>query len=164
MSDAFRTGLYLDVFWELTMMDQSSGFDLQRFLHAQNESYAQALEELQDGQKRSHWMWYIFPQLQGLGRSPTAIHFGLKSAAEARAYLGHPVLGERLRAVTRTVLAHSERSLSEIFGQPDDMKFRSSMTLFAAVGHAEEGALFREAIEAFFEGKPDARTLELLED
>lgn len=146
------------------MMGQSSGFDLQRFLDAQKESYAQALTELQNGQKRSHWMWYVFPQLQGLGRSPTAIHFGLKSAAEARAYLGHPVLGERLRTATRTVLAHSGRSLSEIFGQPDDMKFRSSMTLFAAVTHADEDALFRDAIEVFCEGEPDRRTLALLND
>lgn len=146
------------------MMEQSSDFDLQRFLDAQTESYAQALDELQNGQKRSHWMWYIFPQLQGLGRSPTAIHFGLKSAAEARAYLLHPVLGERLRTATRTVLAHSGRSLPEIFGQPDDMKFRSSMTLFAAVAHADEGVLFREAIEAFCEGERDRRTLALLAD
>jgi uncharacterized protein (DUF1810 family) len=146
------------------MMNLSSDFDLQRFLEAQKQSYAHALEELQNGQKRSHWMWYIFPQLQGLGRSPTAIHFGLKSAAEARAYLGHPVLGERLRTATRTVLAHSGRSLSEIFGQPDDTKFRSSMTLFAAVAHVDEGPLFREAIEVFCEGEPDRRTLALLAD
>lgn len=146
------------------MMSQSSGFDLQRFLDAQKENYAEALKELQKGQKRSHWIWYMFPQLQGLGRSPTAIHFGLKSAAEARAYLRHPVLGERLRTATRTVLAHSGRGLLEIFGQPDDMKFRSSMTLFAAVANADEGALFREAIEAFCDGEPDRRTLALLDD
>lgn len=114
---------------------------LRRFLEAQEGSYAQALEELQDGQKRSHWMWYIFPQLEGLGRSPTARYYALKSREEVLAYRRHPVLGERLRAVTRTVLAHGGRSVSAIFGQPDDMKFRSSMTLFAAVGHAEEGAL-----------------------
>jgi uncharacterized protein (DUF1810 family) len=138
--------------------------DPERFLDAQKESYEQALDELRHGQKRSHWMWFIFPQLEGLGRSPTARHFALKSLEEARAYLAHPVLGDRLRTATRAVLEHGELNLSQIFGQPDDLKFRSSMTLFAEAAGADEGALFRRAIDLFCDGKPDPATLQLLED
>ncbi|QGG92100.1 DUF1810 family protein [Agrobacterium sp. MA01] len=144
------------------MAEDHSLVDLERFVEAQRETYAQALRELQGGLKRSHWMWFIFPQLEGLGRSPTAQRFALRSLDEARAYLAHAILGERLRTVTRAVLAHQDRSLVEIFGQPDDMKFRSSMTLFAAAADPEDTAIFREALDVFCGGEPDAITLQRL--
>ncbi|SIR02861.1 Uncharacterized protein, DUF1810 family [Rhizobium sp. RU33A] len=136
--------------------------DLECFVEAQRETHAQALRELQGGGKRSHWMWFVFPQLEGLGRSPIAQRFALRSLHEARAYLAHPILGERLRMVTRAVLAHPDRSLLEIFGQPDDMKFRSSMTLFAAAADIESAAIFREALDVFCGGEPDPITLQRL--
>ncbi|WP_377278346.1 DUF1810 domain-containing protein [Rhizobium sp. R86522] len=144
------------------MAEDYSLVDLERFVKAQRETYAQALRELQGGLKRSHWMWFIFPQLEGLGRSPTAQRFALRSLDEARAYLAHAILGERLRTVTRAVLAHQDRSLLEIFGQPDDMKFRSSMTLFAAAADPDDAAIFREALDVFCGGEPDAITLQRL--
>lgn len=144
------------------MDEDHSPVDLQRFMDAQRDTYAQALRELQGGRKRSHWMWFIFPQLEGLGRSPTAQHFALRSLHEARAYLVHPILGERLRDGTRAVLAHRDQSLLKIFGQPDDMKFRSSMTLFAAAADPDDAAIFREALDVFCGGEPDAITLERL--
>jgi uncharacterized protein (DUF1810 family) len=144
------------------MAGDHSLVDLERFVKAQRETYAQALRELQGGLKRSHWMWFIFPQLEGLGRSPTAQRFALRSLDEARAYLAHAILGERLRTVTRAVLAHQDRSLVEIFGQPDDMKFRSSMTLFAAAADPDDAAIFREALDVFCGGEPDAITLQRL--
>ncbi|AOG10784.1 DUF1810 domain-containing protein [Agrobacterium sp. RAC06] len=144
------------------MAEDHSLVDLERFVEAQRETYAQALRELQGGLKRSHWMWFIFPQLEGLGRSPTAQRFALRSLDEARAYLAHAILGERLRTVTRAVLAHQDRSLVEIFGQPDDMKFRSSMTLFAAAADPDDAAIFREALDVFCGGEPDAITLQRL--
>ncbi|MBU0736917.1 MAG: DUF1810 domain-containing protein [Alphaproteobacteria bacterium] len=144
------------------MAEDYSLVDLERFVKAQRETYAQALRELQGGLKRSHWMWFIFPQLEGLGRSPTAQRFALRSLDEARAYLAHAILGERLRTVTRALLAHQDRSLLEIFGQPDDMKFRSSMTLFAAAADPEDTAIFREALDVFCGGEPDAITLQRL--
>jgi uncharacterized protein (DUF1810 family) len=146
------------------MDDKHSSSCLDRFVDAQKDLYPQALRELQAGQKRSHWMWFIFPQLTGLGRSPTAQYFALTSLDEARAYLAHPVLGERLRAATSAVLPHSNRSLGEIFGQPDDMKFRSSMTLFAEAAEPGAGTLFRTALTVFCNGEPDRATLRLLED
>ena len=149
---------------ENLMMNGDPKLDLGRFLAAQTESYAQVLQELRSGQKRSHWMWYIFPQLEGLGNSATARHFALRSADEARAYLAHPLLGRRLVDVTEAVLAHADRSLLEIFGHPDDLKFRSSMTLFAAVALNDEGAVFRRALDVFCDGVPDAATLRLLGD
>lgn len=144
------------------MAGDHSLVDLERFVKAQRETHAQALRELQGGLKRSHWMWFIFPQLEGLGRSPTAQRFALRSLHEARAYLAHPILGERLRTVTRAVLAHPDRSLLEIFGQPDDMKFRSSMTLFAAAADPEDAAIFREALDVFCGGEPDPVTVQRL--
>ncbi|MDZ7874561.1 MAG: DUF1810 domain-containing protein [Rhizobium sp.] len=144
------------------MAEDHSLVDLERFVEAQRETYAQALRELQGGLKRSHWMWFIFPQLEGLGRSPIAQRFALRSLDEARAYLAHAILGERLRMVTRAVLAHQDRSLVEIFGQPDDMKFRSSMTLFAAAADPDDAAIFREALDVFCGGEPDPITLQRL--
>ncbi len=131
-------------------------FRLQRFVEAQEHVYAQALAELRAGQKRTHWMWFIFPQIRGLGSSPAAVRYAIGSREEALAYLGHPVLGQRLRAATAAVLRHPGRSVDEIFGYPDDLKFRSSMTLFAAVG--EPGNPFAQALQIFFGGVPDPET------
>jgi uncharacterized protein (DUF1810 family) len=105
-------------------------YKLQRFVDAQNRVYEQVCEELRNGQKESHWMWFIFPQLRGLGRSPTAIAFGISSRQEAEAYLKHPTLGPRLRECTRLVNLVEGRSITQIFGYPDDLKFRSSMSPF----------------------------------
>lgn len=137
-------------------------FDFGRFLDAQRHSYAQALQELRNGKKRSHWMWFMFPKLEGLGHSATARHFALRSADEARAYLAHPRLGERFRVATEAALAHADCNLAEIFGHPDDLKFRSCMTLFAAVVPGEDGALFRRALDVFCDGAPDTVTMRLL--
>ncbi|WP_337269237.1 DUF1810 domain-containing protein [Oryzifoliimicrobium ureilyticus] len=136
-------------------------FDLQRFKTAQEPVFETALSELRQGQKRSHWIWFIFPQLRGLGRSPTAQFYGLSSLAEASAYLEDPLLKERLDVATSAVLGHKNMSALDILGSPDDLKFRSSMTLFnEASGHANP--LFQEALEQFFDGMPDERTRELL--
>jgi uncharacterized protein (DUF1810 family) len=135
--------------------------DLARFIEAQEGVWERALHELQAGQKRSHWMWFVFPQLAGLGMSPTAQFYGISGLPEAKAYLAHPVLGPRLLACTQAVLGVQGRSLHDIFGSPDDLKFRSSMTLFDQA--VEEGeASFRAALERFCAGQPDPRTLELL--
>src|SRR4051812_12574295 len=112
-------------------MPDADHFDLERFVTAQASAFATALDELKAGRKRSHWMWFIFPQLRGLGHSPMAQFYGISSLAEARAYLAHPRLGPRLILCTETVLAVEGRSVHAIFGSPDDMKFRSSMILFA---------------------------------
>jgi uncharacterized protein (DUF1810 family) len=135
-------------------------FELERFLTAQAPVYAQALVELNSGRKRSHWMWFVFPQLAGLGHSPTARYYAIGSRAEAEAYLRHAVLGGRLRECTAAVLAVEGRTLAEIFGFPDDLKFRSCMTLFAAVD--EEPSPFTRALERYCGGQPDPRTLSLL--
>lgn len=133
-------------------------FDLDRFVTAQHPLIGAVQAELAAGRKRTHWMWFVFPQLAGLGHSAMARHYGLGSLDEARAYLAHPVLGPRLRQCTDLVLAASDRSLHDIFGAPDDLKFRSSMTLFALAG----GGAFRRAIEGPCGGRPDQRTLDLL--
>lgn len=132
-------------------------FDLQRFVTAQEDVYAQALAELRGGRKRSHWMWFVFPQIRGLGHSPMAMRYAIGSLEEATAYLRHPVLGARLRECTRAVQAVDGRSATEIFGQPDDVKFRSSMTLFAAAG--DDAAPFAAALQKYFAGHPDPATL-----
>lgn len=142
-------------------MPADDPFDLQRFVTAQARSFEAALGELKAGEKRSHWMWYVFPQLRGLGHSPTAQFYGLASLDEARAYLSHPVLGERLKRCVEAVLAVQGRSLRAIFGSPDDMKFRSSMTLFARAAPDRE-TLFRQALDRYCEGRADERTLALL--
>lgn len=136
-------------------------YDLDRFVQAQEPVIATVLAELAAGEKRSHWMWYVFPQLRGLGRSPTAQFYGIGSRGEARAFLDHPVLGPRLKRCTEAVLGIEGRSAHAIFGSPDDLKFHSSMTLFAAVAPDEE-ALFRRALDRYFDGRPDAGTLALL--
>ena len=137
-------------------------FDLSRFVTAQDDVLEDVRRELGAGLKRSHWMWFVFPQLRGLGRSPTALHYGLAGLEEARAFLAHPLLGPRLLECTALVLAHRGRSAHAIFGSPDDLKFRSSMTLFDRA--ATEGAPFAAALDAFFEGAPDPATVTLLGD
>lgn len=134
--------------------------NLKRFLEAQNPLYSRVKAELRSGQKTGHWMWFIFPQLRGLGRSPMANEYGISSREEALAYLQHPILGERLRECTRLVHSVEGRSVNEIFGYPDDLKFRSSMTLFANVSPQDQ--IFKHALEKFFEGEPDGLTLQLL--
>jgi uncharacterized protein (DUF1810 family) len=134
---------------------------LQRFVTAQDPIYADVRDELAAGRKRSHWMWFVFPQLQGLGHSATAQYYGIASRQEATAYWQHPVLGPRLRECTALVLATRGKSAHDIFGTPDDLKFRSSMTLFAAVAPAEP--LFEQALARFFSGRPDETTLALLD-
>jgi uncharacterized protein (DUF1810 family) len=137
-------------------------FDLERFTRAQDPQVTSVEAELRSGQKRSHWMWYVFPQLRGLGNSAMAQSYGIASLEEARAYLMHPVLGNRLRECTRLVVETKDRSLSEIFGSPDDMKFRSSMTLFALASE-DMGDVFHAALERFCSGRLDERTLALLQ-
>ena len=138
----------------------SDPFDLQRFVTAQAGSYPVALAELRAGMKRSHWMWWVFPQLAGLGRSETARAYGVASLAEARAYLAHPLLGPRLVEATEAMLLHPDRPAEAILGGVDALKFRSSLTLFLAAG---AGAPLGEALEAFFRGEADGETLRLLE-
>ena len=137
-------------------------FNLERFVSAQAPVFATALAELKVGRKRSHWMWFVFPQLRGLGRSPMAEFYGIGSLDEARAYLAHPVLGPRLTLCTEATLSVAGRSLHEILGSPDDLKFCSSMTLFSRAEDAEE-SVFRRALHRFCEGQADVRTLALLE-
>ncbi len=133
---------------------------LQRFVDAQAPVYAVVLQELAQGAKRSHWMWFVFPQLKALGRSATALHYGLASLDEARAYAGHAVLGPRLRQCTQCVLDGQGRSALQIFGMPDVLKFGSSMTLFErAVPHEP---VFARALDKFYAGERDAHTLALL--
>lgn len=135
-------------------------FDLQRFVTAQDPVYDDVCAELRAGAKTSHWMWFVFPQLARLGRSATAKFFGIASRAEGEAYWRHPVLGARLVACTGLVVAVQGRSAHDIFHSPDDLKFCSSMTLFEQV--APEEALFAQALDKYFGGRRDARTLELL--
>jgi uncharacterized protein (DUF1810 family) len=135
-------------------------FDLDRFVAAQAEIYGQVLAELRAGRKQSHWMWFVFPQIAGLGRSATATHYAITSLDEARAYFEHPALGARLRECTALVLDVDTRSAHDIFGSPDDRKFHSSMTLFAQAAPSEP--LFDRALEKYFDGRPDTATLALL--
>ena len=139
----------------------SDPYNLQRFVDAQETSYADALAEIEAGQKRSHWMWYVFPQFAGLGYSPTSRHYAIASLAEARAYLDHPLLGQRLLECTAALLRVQGRSARQIFGSPDDMKLRSSATLFAQAAGPE--APFARLLERFFDAEPDPRTLELID-
>ncbi|MGV0812982.1 DUF1810 domain-containing protein [Mycolicibacterium boenickei] len=138
----------------------SDPFDLQRFTEAQERVYPQVLAELRDGRKRSHWIWFIFPQLRGLGRSATAHHYGIASRQEAGAYLAHPTLGTRLRECAHLVAQIDGRSAEQIFGRPDCLKVRSSMTLFAEV--AADSADFRAVLDKFYDGTGDPLTLEML--
>jgi uncharacterized protein (DUF1810 family) len=132
-------------------------YHLQRFVDAQNPVYGKVCAELRDGRKRSHWMWFIFPQVMGLGSSPLARKFAISSLAEAAAYLQHPILGPRLIECTRLVNLIEGRPIQQIFGYPDDLKFRSSMTLFAHA--AGENQLFVDALQKYFKGEFDPTTL-----
>jgi uncharacterized protein (DUF1810 family) len=135
-------------------------FDLMRFVDAQAPVYARVIGELRDGKKRSHWMWYVFPQAAGLGFSIMSQRFAIGSKPEAVAYLEHPLLGARLTECTEAMLSHPGLSAHAILGSPDDMKFRSSMTLFEAV--SEKGSLFSRALSQFFDGERDEKTIALL--
>ena len=143
------------------MTTKADLFNLQRFVSAQEGVYSDVLAELQSGQKRTHWMWFIFPQLDGLGYSATSKHYAIKSISEAQHYLNHPVLGPRLIECAEAVLAVKGRSASAIFGSPDDMKLKSSMTLFAAV--APPQSVFVRVLDVYFSGKQDSKTLSLME-
>jgi uncharacterized protein (DUF1810 family) len=135
-------------------------FNLQRFVDAQDPVYSQVCRELSAGQKDSHWIWFIFPQLRGLGQSAMANAFGIGSRLEAEAYLAHPILGPRLRECTEMVNLVKGRSIQQIFGYPDDLKFGSSMTLFASV--APDNQIFVDALQKYCGGKPDPLTLRSL--
>ena len=138
----------------------SSRFDLDRFVQAQEPVLAQVREELRSGQKRSHWMWFVFPQLAGLGHSAMARRYAIASRAEAEAFIAHPVLGPRLLECTALVDAIEGRTVAQIFGSPDDLKFHSCMTLFAEA--APQQPAFRRTLERRFAGRPDAATIERL--
>jgi uncharacterized protein (DUF1810 family) len=159
IGEAFESGATAESLLDLgfEMSGPGDPFNLGRFEEAQAGVYARVCEELRAGEKRSHWMWFIFPQIRGLGRSPMAERFAIGSMDEAKAYLGHPVLGGRLRECTSLVNGVEGRTALEIFGFPDDLKFCSSMTLFAKAG---DGAVFRRAIEKYFGGRMDSGTLE----
>ncbi|WP_426091491.1 DUF1810 domain-containing protein [Flavobacterium sp. DSR3-2] len=138
----------------------TSNTELIRFLEAQNQVYLKALSELKKGKKDTHWMWYIFPQLKGLGSSETAHFYGIKDWNEATEYLQHPVLGQHLIEISLVVLQLEGKTASEIFGTPDDLKLRSCMTLFATIENANP--VFAKVLEKYFNSIPDERTLQLL--
>ena len=134
--------------------------ELERFVSAQADLYDSVRQELRDGRKKTHWMWFIFPQLKGLGRSATAAHFGIDGLDEARRYLRHPILGARLRDCTHLLLTGAQTDANKIFGFPDDMKLRSSLTLFLrAAENKEDADLFQAALDRFFDGDGDDLTL-----
>ena len=137
-------------------------YDLQRFIDAQNPVFEQVCAELGAGQKRGHWIWFIFPQLRGLGHSQMATRFAISSRDEAEAYLKHQVLGSRLRECTRLVMLVEGRSINQIFGYPDDLKFRSSMTLFASTTSDSENHIFKDALQKRFAGELDRLTIDRL--
>lgn len=134
--------------------------DLDRFVDAQRDTYARALAEIRAGRKQTHWMWFIFPQIAGLGSSPTSQHYAIHDRAEAGAYLTHPVLGPRLIECAEAVVALEGHSAAEVFGFPDDRKLRSSATLFAEV--SPTGSVFERLLDRHFGGKRDEKTLQLL--
>jgi uncharacterized protein (DUF1810 family) len=134
--------------------------NLTRFVDAQVTDYQQALAEIKAGRKRSHWMWYIFPQIQGLGFSSISQRYAIKDADEAAAYLQHPVLGARLLEISQALLGLASSNATSVMGSPDDLKLRSSMTLFAAVPGASP--VFQQVLDKFFAGKPDGQTLQML--
>ncbi len=139
--------------------------DLNRFVDAQADDYAQALTEINNGRKRSHWIWYIFPQLNGLGFSEMARFYGIRDIEEATAYLAHPVLGPRLIEISKALVALKTQSASQVMGSPDDLKLRSSMTLFSQVdkaGPIQGGQVFQAVLDKFFDGKPDPKTVSML--
>ena len=134
--------------------------DLKRFLDAQEDTYSDALAELKAGKKRTHWMWFIFPQVAGLGNSPMAVRYAINSRVEAQDYLGHPLLGSRLRECAEALLSVQGKTANEIMGFPDDLKLKSSMTLFAALSNADP--VFRQVLERYYQGEQDEKTLQIL--
>jgi uncharacterized protein (DUF1810 family) len=142
------------------MNNNSEKTSLARFIEAQEHDYSCALAEIKNGRKRSHWMWYIFPQIDGLGVSSAARFYAIKDIAEAKAYLAHPILGPRLIEITEAALSVEGSTAEAIFGYPDVLKFRSSATLFAQV--SEPNSVFHRVLEKFYEAKPDEATLRLL--
>jgi uncharacterized protein (DUF1810 family) len=146
----------------MTAKTMSEPHSLSRFIDAQERDYQSALAEIKAGQKRSHWMWYVFPQYDGLGFSSTSKHFSIKSLAEAAAYLDHPILGPRLRECVDALLVVTGRSAHQIFGTPDDMKLKSSTTLFTHI--SPEGSVFEQVLDGYFGGQRDLKTTELVRD
>jgi uncharacterized protein (DUF1810 family) len=141
-------------------MSANDPYDLQRFVDAQSHCFEQVCRELSEGHKQSHWMWFIFPQLKGLGHSPMANRYAISSRQEAEAYLRNPILGPRLTHCTQLVMLVEGRSIEQIFASPDDLKFRSSMTLFANT--AAENKIFKDALQKYFAGIPDQLTIDQL--
>ena len=139
-----------------------SAFDLERFVTAQEKQYPAALAEIKNGRKESHWMWFVFPQIDGLGLSSLSKKYAIKSRREAVAYLQHSVLGPRLIEITEVLLGVEGRSVQEIMGSPDYLKLKSCMTLFALVSH--EDSLFQRVLDKYFDGEPDERTVDLLDE
>jgi len=139
----------------------SDSFDLERFVRAQEADYQRALAEIRSGRKRSHWMWYVFPQVAGLGMSATSQRYAIKSLAEARAYLAHSILGARLTEIAEAVLNVQGRTAHEMFGSPDDLKLKSSATLFSLVSPAD--SVFHRIIDKYFEGRRDEKTLAVVD-
>lgn len=135
--------------------------DLKRFLEAQEDDYATALAEIKAGRKQSHWMWYIFPQIAGLGFSSTSKFYAIKDRGEAMSYLAHPVLGKRLVEISNALLGIESKTANQIFGSPDDMKLKSSMTLFGALENTD--SVFQKVLDKYFEGEKDQRTLGLID-
>ena len=142
-------------------MNERDPHNLQRFVTAQTEDYQSALRELQRGQKESHWIWYIFPQVAGLGYSPAAQEYAIRSREEAAAYLAHAVLGTRLQQCCEALLKHQRKRIQDIMGFPDDLKLRSSMTLFARL--SSQGSIFHKVLDAFYSGHMDDRTIAFLD-
>lgn len=142
------------------MTKEDTFFDLERFVQAQEFNYQEALQELKDGQKKTHWMWYIFPQLSDLGRSTTAKYYGIKSLEEAKAYLTHEVLGPRLYETVAAILSVNGKAVYDIMGYPDNLKLKSSMTLFAQA--VSSPSPFEEVLDKYYEGEKDQQTLDIL--
>ena len=150
----------LEAYFKAILPSMNDPHDLNRFLLAQQDDYERALAEVKNGRKRTHWMWYIFPQIDGLGFSSMARRYGIKGADETRAYLAHPILGSRLLACAEAVVAKAGNNATEIFGSPDDLKLRSSATLFASV--SAPNSVFHRLLEKFYAGGSDKETLRLL--
>jgi len=142
-------------------LSMSDSFNLSRFVEVQRPVISRVMDELRSGRKTSHWMWFVFPQLNGLGRSETAMRFGISGMEEALAYLAHPLLGPRLDECVQTILEHGNLSAFEIFGSPDDLKLHSCLTLFNEA--QSEPTLFQRALDQFFDAQPDDRTIQLLQ-
>ena len=137
--------------------------DLSRFIKAQENSYEEALSEIKSGRKKGHWMWFIFPQFKGLGFTETSNYYSIKDLDEAKRYLSHPILGERLKSITKELLALNENNPNKVFGSPDDLKLKSSMTLFAAIDASQEN-IFNAALDKLFNGQTDHNTLTLIKE